>query len=469
LLGPALPNRNPVANLGRELFHPESYDNGGARALVARIIQLSQERGQMLVVRLLASNGRLQALFEQSGFSCVGFQPFKHALRAREGVLFYLRTLRPDTLTRLPVSESLSQVSELCAAVLSNLNFSQPGSVRDGVTGYPLQSELEFVEAPFVDYEAWRDQSQHLNPPIEVSGGFNLGLGLLRVTGNSPIRALLGQRAGKPVTGLAYFVDELDRCVRLVQACTVDDLSTATVLQRLVKLAQEKHNAVYIEADVLMTAPRLLKSAEQLGFVPVAYLPETYLRGNSCIDVVKMVKLNTAYGLEASQLTTHARSIVDIIDRYFQDQKIGVAIINLLRNLPIFDGLGDGELRKISRLFTQKLYRKDEKVFAKGESGEEAFVIMRGQVDIMLEDKAKPLASFGNGQIFGEMAFLEGSPRVAYAIASQPSILLVVQRMAFQDLVRREPHLGMVIIRNIAIELSKRLRRTNPPASNERR
>jgi len=51
------------------------------------------------------------------------------------------------------------------------------------------------------------------------------------------------------------------------------------------------------------------------------------------------------------------------------------------------------------------------------------------------------------------------------AIANQASILLVVQRTAFNDLVQREPHLGMVVMRNMALELSHRLRRTNAAAA----
>ena len=86
---------------------------------------------------------------------------------------------------------------------------------------------------------------------------------------------------------------------------------------------------------------------------------------------------------------------------------------------------------------------------------------MRGAVDILLEENSAPIARLGNGQIFGELAFLDGAPRAALAIAAEASILLVIQRSAFNVLVRREPHLGMVVMRNIAVELSSRLRKTN--------
>jgi CRP-like cAMP-binding protein len=164
-------------------------------------------------------------------------------------------------------------------------------------------------------------------------------------------------------------------------------------------------------------------------------------------------------------LTTHAKCLADIVDRSFQDQKAGVAVINLLRNLVIFDGLGDGELRKVARLFTQKLFRANERIFSKGDSSSEAYIVMRGQIEIRREDEGKPIAIFGSGQILGEIAFLDGAPRTAMAMPTQPSILLVVQREAFNELVQREPHLGMVVMRNVAIELSRRLRTTAGPAS----
>jgi len=200
----------------------------------------------------------------------------------------------------------------------------------------------------------------------------------------------------------------------------------------------------------------------------VAYLPAFYFNAEGHTDVVKVVKLSMAYSLEHIELTPHAKAIVQIVDQSFQDQKIGVAIINLLRGLPIFEGLGDGELRKIARLFTQKLYRPGEKIFNKGDSSNEAYVVMRGQVEIHLEEKSSPIATVGHGRIFGELAFLDNSPRVAYAIASQASILLVIQRTAFNDLVQREPYFGMMVMRNIGLELSHRLRRTNAAAAVKR-
>jgi hypothetical protein len=462
ILGSRAPNRNPVANFGRYLVLPENYRDGSAEALIRRIAGVCVERKQMAVLRVAVSDHAAQLLLEQLEYVCVGFQPSKHLFRGREGVLFYVRIGTLDSVVRLPLSQSLPQITELASVVLKNLQIFNPQIVRDGLTGYPLQStELMIEESTPEAYESCKLEAQPSQPPIEISNQFSRGWGMLRVNSDASPRVLLGQRSLHVVAGLSCYFDEHDKCVRLADAFVTDDLSTGALIQQAVKLAQEQFNAVYVEVDILMTAPRALKSAEQLGFVPVAYLPCFYDREGCCVDVVKMVRLNAVYSLEKATMTPQARAMVDIIDRNFQDQKVGVAIIHLLRGLPIFNGLGDGELCKMARLFEQKLYRANEMVFNKGDSSNEAYIVMRGQIDICLEENAKPVASIVNGAITGEQAFLDSVPRNAIGIAAQPSILLVMQRPAFNALIQSEPHLGMVVMRNIAIEVSSKLRKAN--------
>jgi CRP/FNR family cyclic AMP-dependent transcriptional regulator len=465
ILPPFEPNNNPVANLARHLEVPGNYDDGSAEALLTVIGDICAQRSQMAVIRVPVADKPQQALLEKLGFVCVGFQPLKHYYGVREGVMFYVRIGAPDQVVRLPLSQSLSQINALATVVLQNLALANPVMVRDGVTGYPLQTELRIDGTTAAAYDVCRLRAQPSNPPVEISGQFNRGLGMFRVASQVAMGALLGKRGEAIVAGLSFYLDEHDRCMRLVDSFAVDDLSAGAMLREAVRSAQEDLNALYIEVDFLMTAPRMLKSAEQLGFVPVAYLPGVHYRNGDYVDVVKMVKLNAVYSLDRAQLTPHALEVVGIVDHYFEDQKVGVAVINLLRGLPVFEGLGDGELGKMARLFAQKLYRAHDRIFDRGDSGGEAYVVMRGQVDIRTEEDGQVLAVVGPGGIFGEQAFLDGAPRTAVAVAGQPSILLVVQRAAFNELVQNEPHVGMVVMRNIARELSHKLRHTSAAMS----
>ena len=468
-LKPDGPNVNPVANLGRNLIRPGTVASGAADALFRSVNDLAIQRGEMAIVRVSAMDNTQQALFEKLGYSCVGFQPLKHLMQQRVGILFYVHGASSVLVTRNPLSVSLPQVSELSLDVLQKLQIPITMVVRDGASCYPLQCDLTLHEATTDDFDLWRLQAESANPPTEISGHFNHGFGLLRLPPPYSLRAFLGQRDDKMVAGLTFFFDEQDRCARVTDAFCSDDIAIGALLAHAVKAFQDQLGAVYTEIDILASAPRLLKTAEQLGFVPVAYLPAFFCRNGRYSDVVKMVKLNVAYSLENGDFTAHARSTVQIIDHNFQDQKMGLAIINLLRPLSMFSGLGDGELRKMARLFVQKLYRPGDQVFAKGDSGDEAYVVLRGKISIQLDQAIAPIAQLGDGKIFGELAFLDGSPRVAYAVASQPSILLVMKRNGFADLVRREPGLGMTVMRNLAQDLAVKLRGVNDALSGVRR
>jgi CRP-like cAMP-binding protein len=460
-LRPWGPHGNPVANLGRNLTRPESVADGSAEALLRAVNDIATQRGEMAIVRIAATDNAQQILFENLGYVCVGFQPLKHMLHQRVGILFYVRGANSVLVTRNPLSESLPQVSELGMAALDNLHIPGHLVVRDGACGYPLQSDLKVCDATMAEYELWRAQAERANPPMEVSGRFNCGFGLMRLPAERQSWAFLGQRGESVTAGMSGYFDGQDRCARISEAFCSDDDSMGALLAHVVRLLPRHTQAVYIEVDILASAPRLLKSAEQLGFVPVAYLPAFCCRNERYSDVVKMVKLNVNYSLENGDFTAHARRIVQIIDRSFEDQKLGLAIINLLRPLSMFTGLGDGELRKIARLFVQKLYRPGDQVFAKGDKGDEAFVVLRGKISIQLEQASPAIAQLGDGKIFGELAFLDGAPRAAFAVATQPSILLIMKRDAFADLVRHEPNLGMMVMRNLAKDLAVKLRSVN--------
>lgn len=458
-LAPVAATHNPIANLGRCFFLPESFTNGTAQQLLQRVRAVAAERRQMIVARVPVTDAAMQFLFEQNEYACTGFQPAKHLQPSRQGVLFYVQGERPTLGARLPISHSLAQVGELGGKVLARFGMDLPVRVEDGATGYPLDSLVEISDSNVEQFEAHCRDTAARQVPAEISNGSHRGCGLLRAS-SPALKAMLAQRGPETTAGVLWFFDDHDRCVRIADAFSTDDLSLGPLLFRLVSIAQSKLGATYVEMDVIATAPRLLKTAEQLGFVPVAYFPGLNEHAGRHVDVVKLIKLNVPNAAETPPANAEAAAIVKTIEHSFESQKAGVGIVNLLRGLAMFGGLGDGELRKISSLFQQKLVRPGETIFVQGGAGDEAFIVLRGQAEIMLDDPPRAVASIEPGQIFGEQAFLDGSPRTATAAVNIPTILLVIQRSAFHELAQREPHLGLVVMRNIAVELSTKLRKT---------
>ena len=122
-LKPASVSSNPVANLGRNLFRPESVADGSAEMLLRSVKDLTAQRNEMAIVRIAATDNAQQILFENLGYVCVGFQPLKHMLQQRVGVLFYVHGANSVLVTRTPLSESLPTSANWARPCWKNCRF----------------------------------------------------------------------------------------------------------------------------------------------------------------------------------------------------------------------------------------------------------------------------------------------------------------------------------------------------------
>ena len=73
-------------------------------------------------------------------------------------------------------------------------------------------------------------------------------------------------------------------------------------------------------------------------------------------------------------------------------------------------------------------------IFREGTRGDEAFMIRKGSVDIIIDFEGDPItvATLGAGEIFGEMALIDELPRAAGAVAAEDTELLVVRSPPFR-------------------------------------
>lgn len=77
----------------------------------------------------------------------------------------------------------------------------------------------------------------------------------------------------------------------------------------------------------------------------------------------------------------------------------------------------------------------------------------------MLNDKqSRHLSTFGQGNFFGEMAFLNGAQRSVDAIAYTDSDLYVLTRQAFDKIADEHKKVAIQLLEGIASVLAMRLR-----------
>lgn len=132
-----------------------------------------------------------------------------------------------------------------------------------------------------------------------------------------------------------------------------------------------------------------------------------------------------------------------------------------LGDLPMFRGLDGAGLAALEACFVTRDVAAGERVFAQDEESRELFFIRRGSVRLALPIGRKDsynLASFVRGDFFGEMAFIDASPRSADAVALEPTELLVLSRHCFDGMASRHRDVALVLIEGLAQVLARRLR-----------
>lgn len=107
-----------------------------------------------------------------------------------------------------------------------------------------------------------------------------------------------------------------------------------------------------------------------------------------------------------------------------------------LKNVPLFADLRDQDLHELEAAITVEELAKGEMLFEEGDKGETAYVIDTGEIEILKasEDRQGLLNVLSAGDVVGEIALLDESPRMAGARAGEPTTLLAIKKTTFDEL-----------------------------------
>ncbi len=107
----------------------------------------------------------------------------------------------------------------------------------------------------------------------------------------------------------------------------------------------------------------------------------------------------------------------------------------VLRNLPLFSGLDEAELDKLSKVASRKRVERGASVVRAGEVTDSLYILLSGRAKVTNTDEEGReiiLAWLGPSEFFGEMGLLDGSPRSANVVAAEACELMFLSKDAFQ-------------------------------------
>jgi CRP/FNR family cyclic AMP-dependent transcriptional regulator len=125
----------------------------------------------------------------------------------------------------------------------------------------------------------------------------------------------------------------------------------------------------------------------------------------------------------------------------------------LLARVGLFSDLSTAELAGLAALMRPRPYAKDEVIYLRGDPGTAFYVIASGKVKIALtspDGKELILRRLAAGGFHGELALLDNEPRSADAVATEPSVLLVLQRDAFRQFLTDHPAVATKLLGTVS-------------------
>ena len=142
-------------------------------------------------------------------------------------------------------------------------------------------------------------------------------------------------------------------------------------------------------------------------------------------------------------------------------------IKNNLNQSVIGNGLDNSELERLAGIARVEQFYKNEIIFAENDEGDSIYVLVEGKV--CLERRVKnhrpvpptQITIVRQGQLFGEMGFLENRKRSATARAKGNIQLLVIDSEDLRKLISSNSQFAIKFMSNLALILSARLRRMN--------
>jgi len=91
------------------------------------------------------------------------------------------------------------------------------------------------------------------------------------------------------------------------------------------------------------------------------------------------------------------------------------------------------------------------KIFSEGDPGDSLYVILDGEVDILVHGRR--VQRLRAGEVFGEMALVENRPRNAQAVAHSAARLVAIDERRFLFLVGQTPWFALGLLRLLAARL----------------
>lgn len=137
----------------------------------------------------------------------------------------------------------------------------------------------------------------------------------------------------------------------------------------------------------------------------------------------------------------------------------------IFRQINEFQNFTEDELAALNSIVLEHEYVEGDIIFNEGDASTELYILLKGEIELQI--KIAPQLADSTVlvvkpcEIFGELSFVDPKPRAATARCVKKTVVAVIRRENFENLVQTHPDIGLRFYRNIALLLSDKLRKMN--------
>ena len=161
-----------------------------------------------------------------------------------------------------------------------------------------------------------------------------------------------------------------------------------------------------------------------------------------------------------AQVETPVVADPEWVTLYESEEEETEEILSMLGRQPVFDHLTNRELRRVERIVHRRRFLTKEVVIQAWVPRSGLFVVESGSVHVvrqMSSGEEAVIGTLGPGELLGEFAILDDSPRSTSIVAAEPSNMIGFFRPDLMDLIDTDPSLGFKILYRVSQIMTLRL------------
>ena len=142
-------------------------------------------------------------------------------------------------------------------------------------------------------------------------------------------------------------------------------------------------------------------------------------------------------------------------------EKVERSIIDVLKEVPVFEELSNREIQNIARIAYQRHYSAGEIIIHEGQNAAGMYIMVDGQAEVtkaLADGTILHLTTLENSGLFGDVGLLDSSPRTATVKATRDSSVIGFFRPELLELMNSNPRLASKIIFKLGQILTVRFR-----------